>query len=501
VVIKGGSRGGAAGLAGHLLRADTNESVEVTELHGVTATTLPAALREMAAVAIGTRCSRPLYHASLNTAPGEILTAAQKARAITALEQRLGLTGHPRAVVEHCKAGRAHLHVVWGRIDPATLKAVHDGFNYRAHEEVARQLEREFGHARVQGAHVERNGQPRPARTLPTADIQQAARTGRDPDTITAEITRLWQAADSGPAFMAALQAAGYVLAQGDRRGFCLVDSTGGVHSLARRIVGVRSKEVAARLAGIELASLPTVDQARHQVRQRQAMPVTTAKDLASLGAPPQLVKGGAGSSAVKTPPPCASGGGRTAKATPAGGLAAALKRPATHAPEKPAAGRGRIGSETLYSTGIRLARPEAPQSSRPAGATLARLGSFLGGSRPAGRFSVRVAVPRLLTLFLEARPLFIPGGRAAPRVTPVKGSPPERLNLRRPDGPSTESIGQIQEQIDKLTAYGLSTGESMASQVQELKNVLHALLEQAAVRAILGPYYRPEHRKQELGR
>ena len=63
---------------------------------------------------------------------------------------------------------------------------------------------------------------------------------------------------------------------------------------------------------------------------------------------------------------------------------------------------------------------------------------------------------------------------------------------MRRPDGPSTESIAQLQQAIDKLTAYGLSTGESTAEQVQELKNVLHALLEQAGVRAILGPYYRP---------
>ena len=86
---------------------------------------------------------------------------------------------------------------------------------------------------------------------------------------ITAEITRLWQAADSGKAFVAALHEAGYLLAQGDKRGFCVVDAAGGVHSLARRIEGVRTKEVKARLEEIDLASLPTVAQARDQVRQR----------------------------------------------------------------------------------------------------------------------------------------------------------------------------------------------------------------------------------------
>jgi uncharacterized protein YoaH (UPF0181 family) len=72
---------------------------------------------------------------------------------------------------------------------------------------------------------------------------------------------------------------------------------------------------------------------------------------------------------------------------------------------------------------------------------------------------------------------------------------------MRRPDGPSTESIAQLQAAIEKLTAYGISTGESTAEQVQELKNILHGMLEQAGARAILGPYYKPEHRRLEPGR
>jgi hypothetical protein len=57
-------------LAAHLLRTDTNERVELVELKGVAATTLPAALLEMQALALGTRCKKALYHASINTAPG-----------------------------------------------------------------------------------------------------------------------------------------------------------------------------------------------------------------------------------------------------------------------------------------------------------------------------------------------------------------------------------------------------------------------------------------------
>jgi hypothetical protein len=139
---------------------------------------------------------------------------------------------------------------------------------------------------------------------------------------------------------------------------------------------------------------------------------------------------------------------------------------------------------------------------SRPIGALLRGLGQAGGGGRRGTGPPLRVAAAGMLTLFLEPRPQFMPGGGgAASRVTPVKASPPERLNLRRPDGPSTESIAKLQHAIDRLTAYGLATGESTAEQVQELKNMLHAMLEQLGTRAILGAYYRPEHRKQEPGR
>ena len=226
----------------------------------------------MAAIACPTRCSKPLYHASINTGPGEILTRQQKAHAIATLEKRLGLTGHPRVVVEHCKAGREHIHVVWSRIDAATMRAVSDSWNYRAHEEVARQLEREFGHHRVQGAHVERNGQPRPARTPPTADIQQAARTGRPVDTITAEITRLWQAADSGKAFVDGA-ARGWLRAGAGRPARLL---PGGLYRRgaqpspgASRACGRRRSKPAWRTS--TWAACRPSPQTRHQVRQRAA--------------------------------------------------------------------------------------------------------------------------------------------------------------------------------------------------------------------------------------
>jgi hypothetical protein len=274
-------------------------------------------------------------------------------------------------VVEHCKAGRDHLHVVWGRVNPATMRTVHDGWNYRAHEEVARQLEREFDHQRVQGAHVERDNRPRPPRTPPTGEIQQAARTKLDPASITAEVTRLWQTADSGQAFAAALHAVGYVLARGDRRGFCIVDQAGGSHSLARRIEGAKTADVNARLKDIDLASLPSVEQARDQVRNSQP----TTPDPGKIIAPPFASFGGA------------SGGAMIPALAPS-------SRPLSGAGQG-REGRGGIGSETLYSVGIRLARPEgAKPRASASGMEKAETGARRSGSKLCNSFGITLAHP-----------------------------------------------------------------------------------------------------------
>jgi hypothetical protein len=268
VIIKGGTRAGGADLGVHLNRTDTNERVRLLELRGVAGVNLDQALREMEALGAGTRCKSPLYHANIDPRAGERLTPEQWGRAVDALEAKLGFTGQPRALVQHVKEGREHVHVVWSRIDLERNRAIPDSHNYRKHEEVARALEREFGHERVQGAHVEREGKERPARTPSHAEMQQAERTGLDPKAIKAEITALWRQTDSGKAFAGALAEAGYILARGDKRDFIVIDQAGESHSLARRIEGVKAADMRARLSDIDQATLPDARGARAEQAQ-----------------------------------------------------------------------------------------------------------------------------------------------------------------------------------------------------------------------------------------
>jgi hypothetical protein len=269
MVIKGSARGGAASLAQHLQRTDTNERMEIRELRGVMAEDLDGALREMEAVASGARSSRHFYHASINTRADEAMTAEQWQRAVDRLEKELDLTDQPRAVVAHVKEGRAHVHVVWSRIDLETMKAIPDNHNYRRHELVARELEQEFGHARVQGAHIGREGE-RPERTPTHAEMQQAERTGIDPHDAKAQLTAIWNRTDSGRAFAAAIEEQGWTLARGDRRDFVVLDQAGEAHSLARRIEGTKAKDIRARMADVDASLLPTVAEAKEIQRARQ---------------------------------------------------------------------------------------------------------------------------------------------------------------------------------------------------------------------------------------
>ena len=259
MVIKGGSISGAARFAAHLERTDTNEiRNEVIEMRDVAAADLRGALREMEAVASACpNCKKPLYQASINTQAKERMTDEQRMQAVDRLEKELGLTGQPRVVVVHEKNdGREHCHVVWSRIDLDKMRTISDSHNFRKHEIVARELEREFGHERVQGAHIERDGQPRPPRTPSHKEMQQGARTGVSPKQAREHLTALWQRADNGKAFAEALSQSGWILARGDRRDFVAIDQKGGTHSLSRRIEGATAKDVRTRLADLEAGEI-----------------------------------------------------------------------------------------------------------------------------------------------------------------------------------------------------------------------------------------------------
>ncbi|MEM7776514.1 MAG: hypothetical protein AAF732_12970 [Pseudomonadota bacterium] len=123
MILKASQRGGGKQLAIHLLRADENEHVDVHELRGFVSDDLTGALKEAHAVSRGTKCKQFLFSVSLNPPRDKSIAVETFENAITRIEEKSGLAGHPRAVVFHEKEGRRHAHAVWSRIDAEAMTA------------------------------------------------------------------------------------------------------------------------------------------------------------------------------------------------------------------------------------------------------------------------------------------------------------------------------------------------------------------------------------------
>lgn len=269
MIIKGKSRAGASQLAHHLGRADTNERIEILQLDS--AGTPAEAFRDWQTYTLATKGKLGLYHANIDPDAKYEMTPQQWMRAVDILEEELGLQGQPRAVVMHEKNGREHIHVVWARADMDTMTLRSDSMNYQAHERASLRMEQEFGHEHVPGKHAKRDRDAQPE--FPTAEVnhdewQQRERGGIDHRERKAQVTALYEISDSGPAFKAALEDAGYVLARGDRRDFVILDEDAKAHSLGRQLPGVKAKDLRAFMDDIAPESLPSVKEARAAIRE-----------------------------------------------------------------------------------------------------------------------------------------------------------------------------------------------------------------------------------------
>lgn len=250
MILKGSQRAGAKQLSAHLLNQRDNEHVRVHDLRGFAADDLHGALAEAYAVSKGTKCKQFMFSLSLNPPKGATVGEAGFEKAADAAERALGLEGQPRAIVFHEKEGRIHAHVVWSRIDAATMRAVNLPHFKRKLTGLSRELFLEHGWTLPDGLRVGRGKSPL---NFTLAEWQQAKRLGRDPREIKDVFRDAWEKSDSLKALGNALAERGYFIAQGDR-GFVAVDTDGEVYALAKW-AGVKVREARAKLG--EAAGLP----------------------------------------------------------------------------------------------------------------------------------------------------------------------------------------------------------------------------------------------------
>lgn len=256
MILKGSQRSGGVQLAHHLMNTHDNDRVEVHDVRGFMADHLLGAFKEAYAVAKGTRCTQYLFSLSLNPPEKARVSIAEFEAAINTVEQKLKLKDHPRTIVVHEKEGRRHAHVVWSRINPASMKAQRMSHFKTKLRDISRELYLEHGWKLPDGYTDENARDPL---NYCLTEYHQAKRQNIDPKQLKALLLDCWQKSDSKSAFVNALAEQGLILARGDRRGFVAVDHTGEVYSFSRWL-GVKAKDLALRLGNQD--DLPSVTEA-----------------------------------------------------------------------------------------------------------------------------------------------------------------------------------------------------------------------------------------------
>jgi hypothetical protein len=256
MIIKASACSWGSGLAAHLMKEE-NEHVFVHDLRGFVSDNLDGAFREAKAVAQGTKCRNYLFSVSFN--PPEDATCSPKdfEAAADRLETRLGLAGHPRALVVHTKEGRTHAHAVWSRIDVTTMTAPELPYYKSRCTDVSRELFQHHGWQMPKGLIDKSERDPL---NFSLAEWQMAKRQGEDPRWLKSIVQACWASSDTRKGFEAALAEKSLQLAKGDKRGFVVLDYNGAVHSLPR-LLGIKTKEVKAKLGDAPLRAVEEIKQ------------------------------------------------------------------------------------------------------------------------------------------------------------------------------------------------------------------------------------------------
>ena len=263
MILQAHQRAGGKQLAQHLLNTRDNDHVEVHELRGFVSDDLIGAFTESYAVSRGTKCRQFLFSLSLNPPPAENVSIEVFEKTIEDIEKRMGLSGQPRAIVFHDKAGRSrHAHCVWSRINVHKMRAINLPHYKLKLQDMSRQLYLEHGWKMPRGFMKEQEADPL---NYSLAEWQQARRQKADPKEIKRVLQECWAISDNSESFARALKENGFALARGNRRGHVAVDGHGEVYAVSRW-VGKKAKDVRARLGSPE--DLPSVATAKQELQK-----------------------------------------------------------------------------------------------------------------------------------------------------------------------------------------------------------------------------------------
>lgn len=275
IADRGHSFKGAGTYYLHDKDARTSDRVAWVSTHNLVARTGANALREMIRTAMmaddlkrlngislaGRKSSRgEVYAYSLSWPPEQEPTQAQMEEAAQETLQALGLEDHQALLIAHNDTDHDHVHVIVNLVNPDTgrIGSVHNDAHVLS--EWAQDYEHRCGYVSCPNR-VENNAR----RAAGEAVKYQEPEAEKQPS-----IAELYAAAENGSEFKQSLDAIGYSLAKGDRRGFVVVDRAGEVHGLTRQIKDARAREIKAKLSDVDNDDLPSVKAVQEQRRTQQ---------------------------------------------------------------------------------------------------------------------------------------------------------------------------------------------------------------------------------------
>lgn len=205
---------------------------------------------------------RVVYTFALSWSPEQQPTQEHMQSSALNVLAALGLVEHEAVLVSHNDTEHPHVHCIANLVHPETGRMADMKYDYLKLSAWAEEYEKEHGkvycHQRVEN-NKERRENAKDGRQL-------ALVKHREEKAQQAELIRhLYQAADSGRAFRAALAEHNLILATGDRRGLVVVDGQGKPHSLFRQLKGHTTADINARLRDAVKEGLPSVGEAAHR--------------------------------------------------------------------------------------------------------------------------------------------------------------------------------------------------------------------------------------------
>lgn len=197
--------------------------------------------------------SGPVYSYSLAWQPEQ---SPDRDRMVSAVDETLALLNlkdHEAVIVAHNETEHPHVHVICNLVHPDTGKIASTSYDQLKLSRWAESLEQQDGKIYCEQRVI--NNAKR--REIAAQDKEQKiVKHKEEKHQLSQLIQNLYIQSDSGRAFQAALKHQGIELAQGDRRGFVLVDEQGKIHSLSRQLKGQRAKDIKQRLSDIEQLAL-----------------------------------------------------------------------------------------------------------------------------------------------------------------------------------------------------------------------------------------------------